>query len=644
MTAIREHYERRLKELDAELTVLGKQSDGLSHARGITFVLTVAAGVVILVRSLPAWAWASVGIGVGFFVFLVVKHALLASKRALVEERAEINRRGLGRLGNTPEPDRHGDTFGERFLKPDHAYAGDLDLFGKASLFKSMSRAETAIGEETLARWLLAPAPPEELRARQQAARELTQHPRFLEDLAVHARRAESRNRAEDPLLSWAEAPAELPVAGSANQPLDAQKRAPLVLAAKVLVPLTVALFVASFFLKGIKPILAYVYVPTLVLQVFVLVALFGALGRMLGFVTSRETPFGRYQRLFELIETAKFESPMLADLSTLLRNDAAAGGGGASASKEIARLERGISFADVRHNVLIHTMLSIGLLYDVWCGLALESWRAASGRKARGWLRAVGTLEALSSLAVFAAEHDDYAWPEVVDGDPCFDVEDLGHPLIDRDKRVSNTHAIEGPGTALLITGSNMSGKSTWLRSMGLAAVMAMTGSVVAAKRARVSRLEVWTSMRIKDSLEQGLSHFYAEILRLKAIQDATATSKRVFFLLDEVLHGTNSRERTAGAKSVVLCMIDRGAIGAVSSHDLHLASLEEESGRRVTNWHFSDTITSGRMVFDYQLKRGVVQSTNALRLMRLVGLAVQEGEAPEVEPAVVETVAAST
>lgn len=639
MTAIREHYELRLKELDAELAVLGQQSDGLSRARGITFLLTAAAAVVILVRGLPAWAWASVGIGAAFFVFLVVKHALLASKRALVEERAEINRRGLGRLANTPEPDRPGDTFGERFLRPDHAYAGDLDLFGKASLFKAMSRAETAIGEETLAKWLLAPASPDELRARQEAARELARHPRFLEDLAVHARRAESRNRAEDPLLSWAEAPAELPVAGNANQGVtDAQKRAPLILAAKVLVPLTAILFVASFFLKSVKPILAYVYVPTLVLQVFVLVALFGALGRMLGFVTSRETPFGRYQRLFELIETAKFESPLLASLSKTLHNDA-----GASASKEIARLERGISFADVRHNVLIHTMLSIGVLYDVWCGLALESWRAASGRKARGWLRAVGTLEALSSLAVFAAEHDDYAWPEVVDGDPCFDVEELGHPLIDRDKRVSNTHAIEGPGTALLITGSNMSGKSTWLRSMGLAAVMAMTGSVVAAKRARVSRLEVWTSMRIKDSLEQGLSHFYAEILRLKAIQDATATSKRVFFLLDEVLHGTNSRERTAGAKSVVMCMIDRGAIGAVSSHDLHLASLEEESQRRVTNWHFSDTITSGRMVFDYQLKRGVVQSTNALRLMRLVGLAVQEGEAPDVEAEVVETVAAT-
>ncbi|MFO0611410.1 MAG: DNA mismatch repair protein MutS [Polyangiaceae bacterium] len=638
MTSIREHYERRLRELDAELAALGKQSDALSRTRGITFLATVAAAVVILVRGLPPWVWVSVGIGGAFFVFLVVKHALLASKRALVEERATINRRGLGRLAGEAEPERPGDTFGERFLKADHPYAGDLDLFGKASLFRAMSRAETAIGEETLARWLLAPGTPEEIRARQEAARELTKHLQLLEDLAVHARRAESRNRAEDPLLSWAEAPAELPVPGNPNAPADAQRRAPLVLAAKILVPLTVVLFVASFFLKSVKPILAYVYVPTLVLQAFVLVALFGALGRMLGFVTSRETPFGRYQRLFELIENAPFESPLLAELSKLLRGE-----GGATASKEIARLERGISFADVRHNVLIHTVLSLGVLYDVWCGLALESWRAASGRKARGWLRAVGTLEALASLAVFAAEHDEYAWPEVEDGAPCFEVEALGHPLIDREKRVSNTHTIDGPGTALLITGSNMSGKSTWLRSMGLCAVMAMTGSVVAAKRARVSRLEVWTSMRIKDSLEQGLSHFYAEILRLKAIQDATAKSSRVFFLLDEVLHGTNSRERTAGAKSVVLCMIDRGAIGAVSSHDLHLASLEEESEGRVTNWHFSDTITAGRMVFDYQLKRGVVQSTNALRLMRLVGLAVQAGEAPELEAEVVAAPATS-
>lgn len=640
MTSIRDHYESRLKELEAELAVLEKQSDAFSRTRGITFLLTVAAVVVILVRGLPAPTWAAPGIGAAFFVFLVVRHALLASKRALVEERATINKRGLARLSGESEPDRPGDTYGERFLKPDHAYAGDLDLFGKASLFRAMSRAETAIGEETLAKWLLAPAAPEDIRARQEAARELMKHPRFLEDLAVFARRAESRNRAEDPLLSWAEAPAELPVKEIANPPPDTAARAPLVLASKVLVPLTVALFAASFFLRSVKPILGYVYVPTLVLQVLVLGVLFTPLGRMLGFVTSRETPFGRYQRLFELIETAPFESPLLAGISKLLRGD-----GTATASKEIARLERGISFADVRHNVLIHTVLSIGLLYDVWCGLALESWRAVSGRKARGWLRGVGQLEALASLAVFAAEHADYAWPDVVDGAPVFDVEALGHPLIEGDQRVSNTHAIERPGDALLITGSNMSGKSTWLRSMGLCAVMALTGSVVAAKRARLSRLDVWTSMRIKDSLEQGLSHFYAEILRLKAIQDATAESGRVFFLLDEVLHGTNSRERTAGAKSVVLCMIGRGAIGAVSSHDLHLASLEEESGGRVTNWHFSDTITSGRMVFDYQLKRGIVRSTNALRLMRLVGLAVQSDEAPELDDeAVVEAPAIAT
>jgi hypothetical protein len=371
-------------------------------------------------------------------------------------------------------------------------------------------------------------------------------------------------------------------------------------------------------------------------LQLGVLAALYTPLSRMISFVTSRETPFGRFVNLFHLMESTEFESPMLRELTLSLRGDERS----PSASIEIARLERVISFADLRQNTLIHIAANLAFLYDLWCGLALERWRVRSGRKARVWLRAIGTIEALASLAVFAAEHPDYAFPEVEEGPPRFDVEELGHPLIAADRRVSNTYAFEGPGHAALITGSNMSGKSTWLRSMGTCVVMAMAGSVVAAKRANLSRIEVWTSMRIRDSLEEGLSHFYAELLRLKGIQDAVRAARGsstipVMFLLDEVLHGTNSRERTLGAKSVVLFMIDCGAIGAVSSHDLHLAALEEESGGRILNHHFSDKIEGGKMTFDYQLRRGVVQSTNALRLMKLVGLAVGElGDTDEGQP----------
>ena len=499
-------------------------------------------------------------------------------------------------------------------------------------MFRALSRAETSIGEETLASWLLDPPTVDETRARQAAARELMTRPELIEELAVQGKRAESRGRTEDPLVVWAEAPTELPVRGGAVElPPAAKRRAPLVAAARVLVPLTMALFAASPLLASVKPFLARAYLVPLGLQLVVLAMLFGPVSRMVNFVTSRESPFGRFGKLFALIEASKFESPLLTTIADTLRGD----GSSPPASAEIARLERAVGFADLRHNTLIHIVANVGLLYDLWCALALERWRSRSGRRARKWLRALGSLEAISSLAVYAAEHPTHVWPEVIDGEPFFDVDELGHPLLATGRCVPNSLRLDAPGRSILVTGSNMSGKSTWLRSMGICAVMAMAGSVVCAKQARLARVRVYTSMRIRDSLEQGVSHFYAELLRLKGVQDAVHADHRVLFLLDEILHGTNSRERTAGARSVVLDLTRRGAIGAVSSHDLGLVGLEAESGGGIENKHFSDQIEGGTMTFDYKLREGVVRSTNALRLMRLVGLAVDDAE-PSSDPSV--------
>ncbi len=635
---IRAYYERRVGELKAELAQLDAASETLSKNRGLAFLAFAAPALFGLVRSLPRWGWALVALPFVGFVALVVRHMLLATSRLAVEDRLGVVTRGLVRLGGKVDPKdpakddpapKGPDPYGERFIKAEHPNAGDLDLFGKASVFRAISRAETSIGEETVAKWLLAPpASVDDLRARQVAAKELMQRPELLEELAVRARRAESRGRTEDPLVAWAEAPAELAVDDRA--PDAAKKRAPIVTMARVFVALTLLLSFAGPFLSHVRPILARAYLVPFGLQLVALGLLYGPVSRMVTFVSSREAPFGRFGALFSLVEDAAFESPLLRELSETLRGRSTSGAETPKASLEIARLERIMGFADLRHNTLIHIVANVGLLYDVWCALALERWRQRSGRKARTWLKAVGTLEALGSLATFAAEHPSYAWPEIVDGEPFFEVEELGHPLIAGDKRVTNSLALERAGRAILVTGSNMSGKSTWLRSMGLCAVMANAGSVVCAKSARLARMQVWTSMRIRDSLEQGVSHFYAELLRLKAVADAVHRDHRVLFLLDEILHGTNSRERTLGARSVVLDLTARGAIGAVSSHDLGLVGLEAESAGRITNKHFSDRIEGGTMTFGYRLEPGVVQSTNALRLMRLVGLEVGTEDEP--------------
>ncbi len=620
--SLSEHYERRTAELNRELSGLDARGDRISSQRGI-LALTGLLGVVVgLIWSLPVWAWALVGAVWLAFGGLVIRHAFLATERGLVEERAKVVAAGLRRMRGEPEPDdpyrpKLPDPHGARFRSADHPNASDLDLFGEHSLFVAVSRAETAVGEETLASWLKQPATVEGVRARQEAARELLENPVLLEDLAVLARRAESRGRAEEPLAVWGEAPAEMPVPGASGASIE--KRRALVLLARVLVPLTAALFLSRSLLAEQSRWLALAYVPALLGQLAILASLYGPIARMVTFVSSRESPFGRFRAVFARVEACELKSPELTRIVATLR------GTEATASSELARLERVVGFADLRHNTLIHILFNLAFLYDVWVAIALERWRQRSGKKARKWLSALGELEALASIATYAGEHPDYAWPEVDDGPARIVAEELGHPLLGAAVCVKNDLDLPAPGRALLVTGSNMSGKSTYLRSTGLCAVMALAGLPVCAKRAAVSRLETWTSMRIQDALDRGMSHFYAELVRLKAIVDAAQSGKKVLFLLDEILHGTNSHERSIGARGVVLDLVSRGAIGSVSTHDFALVAIAEESGGRVRTVHFSDHIENDKMVFDYRLKEGVVETTNAIRLMKVVGIDVE-------------------
>lgn len=624
-TGLRAYYEERSAELTRALATVGAKSDALSSRRGVVMLLLAASVVAKLAATLPAWFWAIPALLAALFVGLVAKHAAVASERLLVEERIDYIKAGLQRMGAAPEdapaPVKPSallpvETYGARFARAEHPNACDLDLFGEGSLFKSLSRAQTAVGEETIAKWVLAPAPVAEIHARQAAAQELLETPILLEDLAILARRAESRGRSEEPLTAWGEAPGELPVFGSEGE----QPRANLVLLAMVLVPLTVALFLTRNLLAEAHRFLAYLYVAPFIGQVAVLGALRGPIDRMVTLVSSRESPFGRFRQVFARIEAAELTAEPLKRAVDTLRGDP-------PASREIANLERVIGFADLRHNAIIHIVLNLTFLYDVWVALALERWRKRAGRDARRWLAAVGSMEAYASIATYAGEHPGFCWPEVSAGPARLVAEGLGHPLIVGSERITNDVDLPEPGRALLITGSNMSGKSTYLRSLGLLAVMANAGLPVCATRASLSPLTAWTSMRISDDLGGGMSHFYAELIRLRAIVDASRSGETVLFLLDEILHGTNSRERTIGARGVVHDLVRGGAIGGVSTHDFALVAIAEESEGRVRTVHFSDRIEGGKMVFDYKLKAGVVQSTNAIRLMKAVGIDVDYG-----------------
>lgn len=614
-------YGARLAELRAEHRALDARLARISSLRGVTFLAAVGLGAARVFSPVPPVVWMGAIVAAVAFVALVIAHAALVTRMSEVELRTRLCERGEKRIAGdlAALPDK-----GERFLVPGHAYAGDLDVFGPASLYQLVGTAETGAGQEALASWLAAPASAAEIAERQEAVRELATLNRFREDLAVCGVASGTRGKATEPFLSWAEAstmgvtPGAAP--GSAPQPPGTGPTPAFLGLAAVLVTLTVA----AVILPGVLGIAGgrLLWLVPVALQSLLLMRGRAENEAILAPAASREKPFGRYVQLFRLIEGQRFSAARLVRLHAAFH-------GTPSASGALDGLQTILGFAELRNSGLIAIVANRFLLWDVFCAAALARWRARSGASVRRWIEAMGELEALSGLATFAHEHPDFAFPEVSGSDLRFIAEGLGHPLIAAPRRVSNDVTLAAAGQALLVTGSNMSGKSTLLRAMGVNAVLALAGAPVCARRLSMAECQVRSSMRIKDSLEEGVSHFYAELERLKGIVDAANAGERVLFLLNEVLHGTNSRERNIGAKAVVVHLLAKGAFGAVSSHDLGLADLEAETGGRVKNVHFQELVEGSKMTFDYRLKPGVVTSSNALRLMKLIGIEVELPEA---------------
>jgi DNA mismatch repair ATPase MutS len=316
-------------------------------------------------------------------------------------------------------------------------------------------------------------------------------------------------------------------------------------------------------------------------------------------------------------LEAERFASARLAALRAELDSE------GEPPSRRIARLHALMGLVDSRDHFLLR-LLGPLLLWDLHLMYAIERWRQTSQPAVRRWLVAVGEIEALSSLAGYRYEHPDDVFPEIIAGPPSIEGEALGHPLLQQAVTVPNDVSLTGELRVLVVSGSNMSGKSTLLRTVGINAVLAQAGAPVRARRLRMTPLEIGTSIHVHDSLLAGVSRFYAEITRLGAIMRRATEAPPLLFLIDELLHGTNSHDRRIGAEAIVRGLVERGAIGLVTTHDLALAHVADALGARGANVHFADDLENGHMHFDYRIRPGVVQKSNALELMRSVGLDV--------------------
>jgi hypothetical protein len=489
---------------------------------------------------------------------------------------------------------------GESYRDPEHLYADDLDIFGRGGLFELLCTARTATGERTLAQWLLASASPETVLARQRAVAELRPRIDLREQIALLGE--DIRAAVDDrKLAAWGAAPAIRFFAGA--------RALAIALAAAALV--TLALYLSQTL--SLRPFLYVILVE----------AIFGfsirpQVGAIAASVNLPAHELRLLGHMLERLESEAFSSPALDTLRSKLS------GGGPRPTQHIRSLERWVERLDWTRNQFFR-LIAAPLQWTTLCAMAIENWRAHNGVHIAQWVAAVGEFEALLSLAGFAFERPAAIFPELLETtEPRFEFSTLVHPLIAPEEAVPNDVALGGELRLWMVSGSNMSGKSTLLRAVGLAAVMAWAGAPITAARARLSQLEVGASLRNVDSLADHRSRFYAEITRLRRILDLARAAKPTLFLLDELLSGTNSQDRRLGAGALLRGLVDRGAIGLATTHDLALASIVDELGPRAANVHLEDHMEGEEMRFDYRLRPGVVTRGNALALMRAVGLEV--------------------
>jgi ABC-type multidrug transport system fused ATPase/permease subunit len=597
-------YEQGRDQRSREVASLEDRARTIGTTRlGLAVVAILLVGGLVWGR-LGVWAGWALGGDVVAFVALVVVHTRVHEAKERASAALRFHQRGLARMDHTWDALSGAS---QRLKSPQHPFTGDLDIFGHASLMQLVDATETRFGEERLAQLLSQEDPgswPGDVKARQHAVRDLAGRPAFREALATAGGVLADEKPDPTPLLSWAE---------------DRQGLAPaLAVMGWALPAATLAVVVLGSL--GLRPAVVSLVV---VVQLAIGIAIGVRLTPMLAVASDRESAATRWRSMIAAVEAEAFEAPLLQGLRERLSS------GKRRASEEIAALERIVGFVDARRNEVFRLFIGPLLQWDVHCAFALLRWRRRAGPHVRGWLEVLGEVEALASLAGFAFEHPTFAWPDLADG-PVIEARDLAHPLLPDGRRVGNDVVLPSAGHALVVTGSNMSGKSTLLRALGVNAVLAFAGAPVCAAALRIGAARVATSMRIEDSLEEGVSHFYAELRRLKRVLDLAHETGRppVLFLLDEILHGTNSRERVLGACAVVRVLVERGALGAVSTHDLGITALERELGGRAENVHFEEQVAGETMTFDYVLRPGIVQSSNALRLMRAVGIAVPEDE----------------
>lgn len=612
-------YEERIQASQSEAERVHQKARWFPWLRAGFFLFGVLLSIRIWAGELASsWLWLALASFVAFII-AAVKHQALQKQKEDAELLHRVNQRALQRYQDEWQSFSR---TGQEFDTPEHPYGHDLDLFGQGSLFQMIQSTTTWFGYNTLGQWLLHRADLPEIKRRQALVKDLADRLELRQGIEREGLRIGTDPEKADPesFLRWVEAPAQI----VHNTLLQWSAR---------LLPAWVVLTMGYWMYKVLPPWLAGVknlasFAPYSALYWLipwaVLVVLFaryvGTCQDIFRQVIFHERAFSLYRALFERIDQESAEGTPLGEVQKRLRSQ------GWAPHEAMKRLQWYIDLAEVRQSPIVHLPLNLLFLWDIHCLFGMERWKHQLQGSVRTWFKEVGELEALSSFAGLAYDHPECIFPEVLEdtdeNTSIFTAVQLGHPLLPASSRVANDITLDAEHPIMLVTGSNMSGKSTMLRSIGLNAVLAYAGSVVCAESLQLSSMQIGTSMRISDSLEHGISYFMAELKRIHRIVSLKDEDAPLLFLLDEILHGTNTRERRIAALSIISLLQQADAIGCVTTHDLELAEGCKQFGEQIQFTYFTDLIQNDTMAFDYILQQGICPTTNALKLMKIVGI----------------------
>jgi len=589
------YYTERLKDLDSELQILLKKKSTLAWLRfgaivGIAASWYFLYSVGLLYVLIPCFLLVVV------FTRLVFTDLKNKATIEHVNYLITINKNELKALAHQYY---HFDD-GNVFTPKEHFYANDLDIFGHASLYQYINRTSSEMGSNSLANWLSGPANTDTILQRQEAIKELTAKSEWRQELQAAGAAKKIKNETQTRLQNWFEEG-------------DRFINNKFWLVLRYILPLIVLTVIAL----NITDVLNN-YVRNYCLFISGLIAFYISKKVMpLHQQVSKMTDeLEVLTESIQLIEETEFKSTYLQNLQKQFRNHHE------KASVKLKKLKVILERLDLRFNFVVFIPLDILLQWDLQQAIALEKWKRENHKNVIDWFNALGEFEAVNSLAVVSFNHPGWCFPVFKEDHFFIEGKDIGHPLLQADKCVTNPVKVDGSGELMLVTGSNMAGKSTYLRSIGTNTILAMAGAPVCARYFCLSPVQIISSMRIADNLEESTSTFYAELKKLKTVIDKVNKNEKVFILLDEILRGTNSLDRHTGSAALIKQLIKHNAAGIIATHDVELAKMKDNYPANILNYHFDVQVSNDELYFDYRLKAGICTSLNASILMKKIGI----------------------